>query len=258
MRVFQRVVTAVFCVFVALPILWLLYAAFLPPEAVLNARLLPTGVSFANFKELAGTGVGRALVVSVLASGLTVAGQLVFGLGAAYAMRQGLKLLPLILLILALPTELLLVPLYRELQVFGMLDSLWVLFVPFLASPMVIFLLFQSLKRLPNDMLEAASLDGAGHFVIVSRIVAPLLRPELAAAGILGFAAHWNLVLYPKVMVSDKALWTVQVVLNDLLRNRPLDWGLLGAAALVTTLPILVLYVVFEKRLIEVFETNFK
>ena len=258
MRILQWVVTVVFCVFVALPIVWLLYSAFLPPDAVLNARLVPSGLSLANFGELWGTGTFRALGVSVLASGLTVAGQLAIGLAAAYAMRAGVRLLWLILLVLALPAELLLVPLYRELQLLGLLETFWALVLPFLASPFVIFLLFQSLKRVPQAMLEAASLDGAGHFTVLTRIVAPLLRPELAAAGILGFAAHWNLVLFPKVMVSDRSLWTVQVFLNELLRNRPLDWGLLGAASFVTTLPIIILYILFEERIVKVFETSFK
>lgn len=258
MKRFQRAVTALFCLFVALPILWLLYAAFLPPEAVLNARLVPSGVSLANFRELWGSGTFRALGISVLASGLTVLGQLAVGLGAAYAVRTGVKMLWLILLVLALPAELLLVPLYRELQLFNLLDTFWALVLPFLASPLVIFLLVQSLKRVPLELEEAARLDGAGRATILVRIIAPLLRPELAAAGILGFAAHWNLVLFPKVMASERSLWTVQVFLNELLRNRPLDWGLLGAAAFVTSLPIILLYLIFEERIIKVFETSFK
>lgn len=258
MRVFRRLVTALVCLFVLLPILWLLYAAFLPPEAVIQARLLPRGLSLANFAGLAETGVLRALGLSVLASGLTVAGQLAVGLAAAYAMRTGVRLLPLVLLVLALPAELLLVPLYRELQLFGLLDTFWALVLPFLASPLVIFLLYQSLRRLPWELVEAASLDGARHPTILLRVIAPLMRPELAAAAILGFAAHWNLVLYPKVMAGKRELWTVQVLLGELLRNRPLDWGLLGAAALVATLPILLLYLLFEEHIVKVFEASFK
>ncbi|CAN5536731.1 carbohydrate ABC transporter permease [soil metagenome] len=255
---FSRLLTAVFCLFVALPLLWLLYAAFLPPEAVFFASLRPTGFSLANFADLAGTGIWRAMGVSLVATGLTVLGQLVFGLGAAYAIRSGFPLLGLVLFVLVLPLELLLVPLYRQLQALGLLDTLWVLVLPFLASPLVIFLLSQSLKRLPWELVEAARLDGAGELTIVARIVAPLLRPELAATAVLAFAAHWNLVLYPRVMAGDRELWTVQVFLTELLRNRPLDWGLLGAAAFVTTLPIFILYIIFEKRIVAVFESSFR
>lgn len=258
MRLFQRIVTGLFCIFVALPILWLLYAAFLPPEVILRAQLLPQGFSLANFQALWGTGIFRALSVSLLASGLTIMGQLAIGLCTAYAMYSGLRLLPLILIVLALPSELLLIPLYRQLQVLNLLDTFWVLVLPFLASPFVIFLLYQSIKRLDWEMVEAASLDGAGHVLILSKVIAPLMRPELTAAGILGFAAHWNLVLFPKIMAGNKDLWTVQVFLNELLKNRPLDWGLLGAAALVVTLPLIVVYLIFEERIVKVFEGSFK
>ena len=254
--VFNRLITLIFCLFVIVPLLWLLYAAFLPPEAVLSARLVTTGFSLANFRALAGTGVTHALMVSLLASGLTVVGQLVFGLMAAYAIRTGAPLLPPILLALALPLELLLIPLYRELQNFGVLDTLAALILPFLGSPLVVFLLFQAMRRLPWELVEAARLDGAGEFTVVTRVVAPLLRPELLAAGVLAFAGHWNLVLYPRVMAN--ALPTVQVFLTDLLRSSPLEWGLLGAASLVTTLPILILYTVFERRILTTFEASFQ
>jgi multiple sugar transport system permease protein len=256
--ILNRLVTVIFCLFVAAPLLWLLYAAFLPPEAILLANLTPTGVTLANFADLMGTGIWRAMGVSLLATGLTVLGQLVFGLSAAYAIRAGVPVLGFVLFVLVLPLELLLVPLYRQLQLLNLLDTLWVLVVPFLASPLVIFLLLQSLRRLPWEFVESARLDGATELTIVARIIAPLLRPELAATAVLAFAAHWNLVLYPRVMASERDLWTVQVFLTELLRSRPLDWGLLGAAAFVSTMPIFILYLLFEKRIVAVFESSFK
>jgi multiple sugar transport system permease protein len=257
MRAFQIAVTALVCLFVALPLLWLLYVAFLPPRAVLEARLLPTGFSLANFGALAGSGLWRALLISFATSTVAVLGQLVIGLGAAYAIRTGLRVLWLVVLALALPLELLLVPLFRLLQQLGLLDSPLALVVPFLASPLVIFLLVQALRRLPWEMVEAASLDGAGQRTIVLRIVAPALAPDLVAAGVLGFVAHWNLVLFPKVMIGDRSLWTVQVWLSELLRSRPLEWGLLGAAAFLSTLPIVLLFLLFERRVARTFERSF-
>lgn len=253
-----RIVTAAFCLFVSLPILWLLYAAFLPPEAVVTAQLLPSGFSLDNFALLPESGVWRALGVSVSATSLVIVAQLVTGLLAAYAIRAGFKVVGLALVFIALPSELLLVPLYRLLQQLGLLDNFGALVVPFLASPFVIFLVLQSMRRIPWELVEAARLDGAGEGTIVARVIAPLLRPELVATGVLAFAAHWNLVLYPKVMVSSDRLWTVQVFLTELLRARPFEWGLLGASALITTLPLLILYLVFERRIIAVFEGGFR
>ncbi len=255
---FQWTVTTGFALFVLVPLLWLFYVAFLPPHVVLEARLLPTGFSLANFGALAGSGVWRALGVPALVSGAAVTGQLAFGLAAAYAIRAGVRVQWLVLLVLAIPSELLLVPLYRELQTLRLLDTIWALVVPFLASPLVIFLLLQALRRLPWDVTEAARLDGAGELLIVTRIVAPMLRPQLLAAAVIGFAAHWNLVLYPKVMVGRPELWTVQVWLTELLRSRPLDWGVLGAGALLTTLPLVILYLLFDRRIISMFEASFE
>lgn len=253
----MRAVTVLFCLFVAVPLVWLVQAAFLPAEALVRANLATFGFSVENFRALPGSGLFRALGVSVAATGLAVFGQLASGLGAAYAIRSGLNLRAFVLALLALPGELLLVPLYRQLGSTGLLDTFWVLILPFLASPLVIFLLLQSLQRLDWHLVEAARIDGAGEARLLLSVVAPALRPELLATGVLAFAAHWNLVLYPRVMTGEK-LWTVQAFLVELLRSRQFEWGLLGAAALAASLPVVVLFVIFEKRIIEVFEAGFR
>jgi multiple sugar transport system permease protein len=255
--ILMRVVAGAFCAFVALPLLWLVYAAFIPAEALVRANLATFGFSLGNFAGLASSGLGRAMAVSFLATGLVVVAQLAFGLGAAYAIRNGLALLGLVMVLLAIPSELLLVPLYRQLQGLGLIDTPAALIVPFLASPLVVFLLLQALRRVPWEVVEAARLDGAGEVAIVARVVAPILRPELTATAVLAFAAHWNLVLYPRIMTTE-SLWTVQAFLTELLRSRPFEWGLLGAAALVASLPLIALYLVFERRIIEVFEAGFR
>ncbi len=252
----MRTVTVVFCIFVAVPLVWLVYAAFIPAEAIVRADLSTFGFSLENFLALPDSGLWQAMGVSFAATGTAVFGQVLFGLGAAYAIRNGLKIQALVLALLALPGELLLVPLYRQLGGLGLLDTLGALILPFMASPLVIFLLVQALRRLPWEAVEAARLDGAREHIIALRVIAPMLRPELLATGVLAFASHWNLVLYPRVMTGE-ALWTVQAFLVELLRSRPFEWGLLGAAALVASLPIIVLFVVFEKRIIQVFESGF-
>ncbi len=252
-----RLVTLAVSIFVAVPLLWLVYAAFLPAEALLMADLTTLGFTLENFSALWGSGLFRSLAVSMLASGTTVLAQLTFGLAAAYAVRNGARITALVLVLLALPTELLLVPLYRLLQSLSLIDTIGALIVPFLASPLVVFLLLQALRRVAWELVEAARIDGANEATILLRVVAPILRPELTAAAVLAFAAHWNLVLFPRV-TTNEAIWTVQVFLSNLLRTRPFEWGLLGAAALVASAPILVLYVVFEKRILATFEAGFR
>ncbi len=244
--------------FVLLPFLWMAYAAFLPKEAVFLGEVFGHGLSLENLKALEKEGFYGRLLFSLALSGGVVLLQLLTALLAAYALRAGLGLLPFYLVLMAIPAELLLVPLYGILKGLSLLDTLWALVLPFAASPFLVYLVYQAMRGVPEELLEAARLDGAGHRVLLFRILLPLVRPALVAAGVLGFAAHWNLVLYPRVMVSDPGLWTLQTWLTDLQRKYPTDWGLLSAAALMSVLPLALLYLLFERRVVATFEEGLK
>lgn len=244
---------------VLLPFLWMAYAAFMPKEAVYSGEIFSkVGFSLENVRGLAKEGFWERLLFSLGLSSTVVFLQLLTGLLAAYALRAGLGLLPFYLVLMAIPAELLLVPLYGVLKNLALLETFWALLLPFAASPFVIYLVYQGMRAIPEELLEAAKLDGAGHRVLLFRILLPLVRPTLVAAGVLAFAAHWNLVLYPRVVVSDPGLWTLQTWLTDLQRKYPTDWGLLSAAALFSVLPIALLYLLFERRVVATFEEGLK
>ena len=235
------------------------YAAFMPKEAVYSRVIFSkVGFSVKNVRGLAKEGFWERLLFSLGLSSTVVFLQLLTGLLAAYALRAGLGLLPFYLVLMAIPAELLLVPLYGVLKNLALLETFWALLLPFAASPFVIYLVYQGMRAVPEELLEAAKLDGAGHRVLLFRILLPLVRPTLVAAGVLAFAAHWNLVLYPRVVVSDPGFWTLQTWLTDLQRKYPTDWGLLSAAALFSVLPIALLYLLFERRVVATFEEGLK
>jgi multiple sugar transport system permease protein len=245
-------------VFIALPILWLAYAAFLPKEVVFSQQSVPVGFTLKNFLELPFNELIRPLILSMILSTLVAFLQLIFALPAAFAIRAGTNLLWFFLLMLPISADLLIIPLYGLLKDLHLLNSPLALVLPFLVSPFTVFLLYSGLVRLPWAYVEAAKLDGASNFQIIRKVIAPLLQPELTAAGVLAFAAHWNIVLFPKVMLNDKNWYTVQVALNELLRAEPFNWGRLGAAAMLTSLPIIVLYLIFERRVTKTIEGGLK
>lgn len=248
---------------VALPFIWMAYAAFIPPELIFSGNILGQfGFSLENFAVLSQGGFwegfwGRLLYSVLLTGGVTLL-QLLTAFLAAYAIREGAKVLPLFLIMMAIPVELLLVPLYGLLQNLRLLDSIWALILPFAASPFIVYLMFQGMRTVPEELLEAARLDGAGHRVLLSQILFPLLRPQLIAAGVLAFAAHWNLVLYPRIVAGSDDLKTVQTWITDLQRQNPADWGPLSAAALAATLPLVIIYLIYERRIVETFEEGLK
>jgi len=176
---------------VALPFLWMAFAAFIPQEIVYSGELLSRfGFTLANFQVLAKEGFWGRMGFSLAVSSLVTFLQLFTAFLAAYAIKEGLKVLPFFLLLLAVPAELLLVPLYGLLKSLHLLDTVWALILPFAASPFIVFLLYGAMRSIPEELLEAARLDGAGHRVLLSRILFPLMRPTLVAAGVLAFAAH--------------------------------------------------------------------
>jgi len=258
-RVLGHLFVGIVLLFVALPFLWMAYAAFMPKEAVYSGELFSkVGFSLENVRGLAKEGFWGRLFFSLALSSSVVFLQLFTALLAAYALRAGLGLLPFYLVLMAVPAELLLVPLYGILKGLSLLDTVFALLLPFAASPFVIYLVYQAMRAVPEELLEAARLDGAGHGVLLLGILFPLVRPTLVAAGVLAFAAHWNLVLYPRVVVTDPRFWTVQTWLTDLQRKYPTDWGLLSAAALLSVLPIALLYLAFERRVVATFEEGLK
>ena len=243
---------------VMLPFLWMAYAAFLPPEVVYSGDFTSGfGFSLENVRALAGEGFWGRLGFSLAVSGLATALQLATGLPAAYALREGAPVLGVFLALLAIPGEMLMVPLYGVLARLHLLDTPGALVLPFAASPLTVYLLYQGLKSVPWEVVEAARLDGASEGTVLRRVVLPLVRPSLLAAGVLAFAAHWNLVLYPRVMVGE-AYWTLQVWISDLARRYPADWGLLSAAALLSTLPLALVFLAFERKIMETFEASLK
>jgi multiple sugar transport system permease protein len=254
---FGRIVVVLLLLFALLPILWLAYSAFLTPQAAIQGQVFGS-YTLENFFNLPFRELTRPLLVSLALSSLVAFLQLVIALPAAYAIRSGTRALPVYLFLLSVPAELLLIPLFGLLQGLNLLNNPLALVVPFLASPFTVFLLYSGISKMPWTFVEAARLDGATNLHILTRVIAPVLRPELTAAAVLGFAAHWNLVLYPRVVLNDQTWWTVQVALSELLRKNPNSWGLLGAAAMVTSIPILLMYLFFERRVTKTLEGGLK
>lgn len=132
----------------------------------------------------------------------------------------------------------------------GWLDSYWGLIIPQGASAFAIFLLRQYMRTIPNDLLDAARIDGASEFRIYWQIVMPLCRPALAALGIFSFTYQWDNFYWPLVIVSSEELRTLPLGLAlFVVRNRTV-WDLLMAGSVVATLPVLIVFLLFQRHFV--------
>lgn len=198
----------------------------------------------------------RYFANSVVVATIVTAGNVLFCFwcGYAFARRRfaGKRLLfASILAVLVIPPQVIMIPLYRLMVEFGWLNTYWALIVPWLITPFGIFLVRQYVETLPVDIEDAARLDGASDWYIVMRIVMPLARPVLTVLAIYVFLGNWNAFLFPFLFVNDEAHRTLPVGLAFYLGKQSIDWGHLMAGASISALPVLALFAVFQKRIIQ-------
>lgn len=133
----------------------------------------------------------------------------------------------------------------------GMLDSYWGLILPGAVSAFGIFLLRQFMMGVPDELLDAARIDGASEFTVYARIMLPLCRPVLAATAIFTFMAAWEDFLWPLIIMSDPEKFTAPLGLALFVQKNQTEWGLLLAGSVIATLPMVIIFVIFQRQFVQ-------
>ena len=153
----------------------------------------------------------------------------------------------LIVVTMILPREVTLVPLLVLMRQLGWVDSYLALVAPFICYPFGIFLVRQFMQAVPNDLLDAASLDGAGEWATFARVVLPLARPAIAAVGIFAFVSGWNEYLWQLMLLNREEMLTLPVGVSKLVSSlTSFDMGVAMAGATFAFLPMLIVFLAFQ------------
>ncbi len=218
----------------------------------------PQDPTLANYTELfTRLNFGQYFFNSTLVAVVVTVGNLIFCSMVGYALVmldfRGKRLLfALILGTLMIPGVVTFVPLFVLVANAGLIDTLPGLFLPFLVSPFGVFLMRQYMQGLPRDLLDAARVDGAGELRIFSRVFLPLCGPALATLGILTFLGSWNNFLWPLVVAQTEDTYTLPVALALYSTGQnSTQYGLLLAGATIVVLPVLAVFMVFQRRFIQ-------
>jgi sn-glycerol 3-phosphate transport system permease protein len=148
------------------------------------------------------------------------------------------------------PTEVAIVPNYQTIQLLGWLDSFQGLTVPFLATAFGTFLLRQHFMTIPQELRDAAAIDGYGHLRFLFFVVVPLSRPILAALAVFAFLQSWNQYLWPLLVTNEDSMRTVQIGLNAL-HGREIDsLNVVMAGTVIAALPMLAMLIIFQRQLV--------
>lgn len=241
------------------PLVWMVSTSLKAENANFTLDLIPSAPTLDNYRfVMEEIPFARMMANTISMATLQTVFQLLTGLLAAYAFARwsfwGDKLIFVALALTWLvPFQVTMIPNYVLLSDLKWLNSLQGLVVPHIASAFAILLLYQSIKAFPQDLIDSALIDGATSWGILWRIIVPNLRAAIAALGILLFISSWNEYFWPLLVMRRMDNSVVQIGLQ-MFRSQEGDlWGPLMAAATMASLPILALYVVLQRQIIDSF-----
>ena len=238
------------------PLVWMVSVSLMPAGAssTLPTPVFPRSVTLDNYRQLFGSvGMGRyflnSLGLALLATLLSVTLNVMAGYAFAKLRFKGRDAIFKTLLgALVIPGQVAMLPLFLMLKPLGLVNSYGGALVPMLASVFGIFLVRQFARGIPDDLLEAARIDGAGEWRIFLTIVVPLMTPVLATLAIFSFLGSWNDFMWPLIVLTDDSLHTLPVALAGLSREHVQDNELMMAGSVVTVLPVLLVFLVLQRH----------
>ena len=240
------------------PLAWMLSVSFMPPGAAstLPPPLLPAAPTLENYRDLfARMGMGRYFFNSFLVAFAVTLGSVTFNVMAGYAFAKleftgRERIFRGLIGALVIPAQVAMMPLFLELKALGLVNSYGGVIVPALATIFGIYLVRQSARSIPDELLEAARIDGASEAAIFRRVVVPLLKPIIVTLAVFSFLATWNDFMWPLIVLTDSQHYTLPVALASLSREHVQDNELMMAGSVVTVLPVLVLFLALQRHYI--------
>jgi multiple sugar transport system permease protein len=242
------------------PFLWMLLGSIKPQADFLRTppSILPSAATTDNYARLFDQLDFPRFFFnsSVIALAVTV-GNLVFCPMLGYALaklrwRGKRVIMGVVLATLMVPAGITLIPNFILMSKLGLVNSYPGLILPFLVGPFGVFLMRQFMFSIPNELLEAARIDGGNEFRIFWTVVLPISTPVLATLGILTFLGNWNSFLYPLVMAQEPQMYTLPVALATFATGQyQADHGMLMAGSVILVVPVLIVFVLFQRWITE-------
>jgi N-acetylglucosamine transport system permease protein len=256
----SHVLLAVWSVIVIVPFLWVVLSSFKTTKEILASPFsLPAHWSFDNYAHAwTDAGIRQFFLNTVIVVGAALVLVMLLGAMCAYVLARftfpGARFIYYLMLVgLTFPIFLAIVPLFfilKNTHLINTLPGLIMVYVAF-ALPFTVFFLYAFFRTLPDDVYEAALIDGAGEWRAFFRIMLPMARPGIAAVAIFNFLGLWNQFLLPVALNTDQSRYVLTQGMASFASQAgyAVDFGALFAAVVITVVPVLIVYVIFQRRL---------
>lgn len=243
---------------VAIPFIWMILSAFKPESEVLQLTptLWPETFTTDNFiylfENMNFAVYLRNTIIIVLCSFVGLFFNAMAGYAfAKYKFKGREKLFYLVLATMMIPGQVTMIPVYLILNQMGLTNTMAGIVLPGLVGAFSIFLFRQFMSTIPDELLEAARLDGASEFRVFMQLILPISKPIMAVQGILTFIAGWNSFLWPLIIANDESLYTLSVGLSLLKGQYGGNFALQMAGSTFMVVPIVIIFIIFQKHIIE-------
>ncbi|UHA74237.1 carbohydrate ABC transporter permease [Paenibacillus sp. 481] len=240
------------------PFVWMIATSLKYTEDTFTLQLIPSRVTWQHYVDLFGsTAFGNWALNSFIVAAITTVSVSFFGTLVGYILAKftfagKAFIFTVILSTLMIPTEMLIIPWYFMSAQLGWVDSYWGVLFPGVISAFGIFMMKQFMDSVPQDLLDAARIDGMGEWGIFQRVVLPLVRPAIATLCILTFLGNWNSFIWPLIIIQSPELLTIPVglaFLSSELKDSS-SWVLIMTGAAVSVLPLIAVFLVFQKQIV--------
>ena len=260
----KTIVLAAFASLFVLPLVWMIFASLKNSNEIFSQSWLPTVWKWDNYKTVwtnPQVSMFRSYFNSIAIVVLGSLGQVIIASLAAFAFAKlrfrGKNIIfTLFLAALMIPSQVTIIPRFMLFFKLGLYNKLWSLILPAWFGPTAIFLLRQFYMSLPDELMEAAKIDGAGPLRIFWQILMPLTKPAMISVFILSFISLWNEYLSALVFLSDKKMYTVSQAIRFYLFDTAQRYELTMAAATSAILPVMILFIVCQKYFVEGIATS--
>ncbi|EUJ42687.1 carbohydrate ABC transporter permease [Listeria riparia] len=257
------IILAVGGFFMILPFIWMVLSSVKTDAEILQIppTIWPETFTWDNFKNLFiemnfGVYLRNTLVI-VLFSFIGLFLNAMAGYGfAKFRFRGKNQLFYLVLATMMIPGQVTMIPVYLILNMFHLTNTMTGIILPGLVGAFGIFLFRQFMSTIPDELMEAARLDGASEFFIFWKIILPVSRPVLAVQGILTFIAGWNSFLWPLIIANDEKYYTLSVGLSLLKGQYASNYALQMAGSTFMVIPIILIFMMFQKYILKGFNVS--
>lgn len=245
-------------ILVSMPFIWMIMSSFKPESEIMQLvpSLFPKEFTLDNYTKLFeemnfGVYLKNTLIIVLFSFiGLLLNAMTGFAF-AKYEFPMKEPLFYLVLATMMIPSQVTMIPVYMILNYMGLTNTLIGIALPGMVAGFSVFLFRQFMSTIPDEILEAARLDGASEFYIFFRIILPMSKSILSVQGILTFIGAWNSFLWPLIMANEEALYTLSVGLSLLKGQNAASYGLQMAGASLMIVPIIIIFSIFQKHIID-------